>query len=119
LVTITIKTLITKGIMKKLIKLALLLSIIITPLFSTNAQKAEKTVPIFENGEAQIVTAFEDSEKWIRHDLWVETGFDTDGDGKLDRMHVAVTRPPQTDSEGLKLPNVGGIEAFNNAVKEK
>ena len=36
----------------------------------------------------------------------METTFDTDGDGKLDRMHVAVTRPYQTESEGLKLPIV-------------
>lgn len=62
--------------------------------------------PIFENGEAQIVPEFKDSTKWIRHDLWVETEFDTDGDGKKDRMHVAVTRPAQTETEGLKLPVV-------------
>ena len=68
---------------------------------TANAQKA---VPVFENGEAQIVPAFNDPEKWIRHDLWVETEFDTDGDGKPDRMHVDVTRPFQTDTEGLKLP---------------
>ena len=70
---------------------------------TANAQKA---VPVFENGEAQIVPAFNDPEKWIRHDLWVETEFDTDGDGKPDRMHVDVTRPFQTDTEGLKLPIV-------------
>ncbi|WP_339701034.1 Xaa-Pro dipeptidyl-peptidase [uncultured Roseivirga sp.] len=70
---------------------------------TANAQKA---VPVFENGEAQIVPAFNDPEKWIRHDLWVETEFDTDGDGKPDRMHVDVTRPYQTDTEGLKLPIV-------------
>ncbi|TYA54791.1 Xaa-Pro dipeptidyl-peptidase [Formosa maritima] len=64
----------------------------------------EKAVPIFENGEAQIVPAFSESESWIRTDLFVETEFDTDGDGKLDRIHVAVTRPEQTESEGLKLP---------------
>lgn len=92
--------------MKNLNKLAFFLFILINPLVSINAQRAEKSLPIFENGEAQIVPAFEDSEKWIRHDLWVETEFDTDGDGKLDRMHVAVTRPYQTDSEGLKLPIV-------------
>ena len=68
--------------------------------------QTEKVVPIFKDGEAQIIPAFEDSEKWVRHDLWVETEFDTDGDGKLDRMHVAVTRPFQTDTEGLKLPIV-------------
>ncbi|MBG6131633.1 X-Pro dipeptidyl-peptidase [Aquimarina sp. EL_43] len=90
--------------MKKLIKLTLFLSILITPLISASSQESKKSVPVFENGEAQIVAAFEDPEKWIRHDLWVETEFDTDGDGKLDRMHVAVTRPQQTDTDGLKLP---------------
>ncbi|MCX7549284.1 Xaa-Pro dipeptidyl-peptidase [Xanthomarina sp. F2636L] len=64
----------------------------------------EKAVPFFENGEAQIVPEFSEPKAWIRHDLWVETEFDTDGDDKLDRMHVSVTRPPQTDSEDLKLP---------------
>jgi X-Pro dipeptidyl-peptidase len=38
--------------------------------------------------------------------LWVETEFDSDGDGKLDRMHVSVTRPRQTESDGLKLPAI-------------
>ncbi|WP_179007720.1 Xaa-Pro dipeptidyl-peptidase [Winogradskyella forsetii] len=64
----------------------------------------EKAIPIFKDGEAQILEAFSDSEKWIRHDLWVETEFDTDGDGEPDRMHVAVTRPEQTETEDLKLP---------------
>ncbi|SDS28987.1 X-Pro dipeptidyl-peptidase [Polaribacter sp. KT25b] len=72
--------------------------------FSINAQ--EKAVPVFKDGEAQIVEAFNDPEKWIRTDLWVETTFDSDGDGKLDRMHVDVTRPAQTETEGLKLPVV-------------
>ena len=64
----------------------------------------DKTVPVFENGEAQPVQGFTNTNDWIRHDLWVETNFDTDEDGKPDRMHVAVTRPKQTDTEGLKLP---------------
>ncbi|MEN8225815.1 MAG: Xaa-Pro dipeptidyl-peptidase [Bacteroidota bacterium] len=75
-----------------------------TPSFAQEAEAIEKAVPVFMDGEAQIVDAFKDSEKWIRHDLWVETDFDTDGDHKPDRMHVAVTRPEQTDTEGLKLP---------------
>ncbi|HSG01218.1 MAG TPA: Xaa-Pro dipeptidyl-peptidase, partial [Vicinamibacterales bacterium] len=41
---------------------------------------------------------------WIRHRLWVETEFDSDGDGRRDRVHVDVTRPRQTDTEGLKVP---------------
>lgn len=66
----------------------------------------KKAIPQFKDGEAQIVKAFADADYWIRHDLWVETEFDSDGDGKLDRMHVSVTRPRQTESEGLKLPAV-------------
>jgi X-Pro dipeptidyl-peptidase len=73
-------------------------------MFILHAQ--EKAVPVFKDGEAQIVEAFNNPSQWIRHDLWVETEFDTDGDGKLDRMHVAVTRPMQTKTEGLKLPVV-------------
>lgn len=61
-------------------------------------------VPVIENGQAQIIPAFEDPESWIRHDLWVETGFDTDGNGRPDRMHVSVTRPEATESGNLKLP---------------
>ena len=62
--------------------------------------------PTFKDGEAQVVKAFEDSDYWIREDLWVETDFDSDGDDKHDRMHVSVTRPRQTDTEGLKVPIV-------------
>ena len=60
-------------------------------------------VPVFKDGEAQIVPEFKDPADWVRHDLWVETEFDSDGDGKLDRMHVDVTRQKQTDTEGLKV----------------
>ncbi|OYP33088.1 Xaa-Pro dipeptidyl-peptidase [Rhodopirellula sp. MGV] len=67
---------------------------------------AEVKIPVIKDGEAQVIKELEDSDYWIRHDLWVETEFDTDGDGKLDRMHVAVTRPRQTDTQSLKLPVV-------------
>lgn len=61
-------------------------------------------VPVFENGEAQIVPAFSDEEQWIHEEVWVETTFDSDVDGRLDRMHVIITRPLQTKTEQLKLP---------------
>jgi X-Pro dipeptidyl-peptidase len=69
-----------------------------------SSQAREPSVPIFKDGEAEIVKGFEDPDYWIRHDLWVETEFDSDDDNVLDRMHVSVTRPRQTESEGLKLP---------------
>jgi X-Pro dipeptidyl-peptidase len=62
--------------------------------------------PVFVNGMAQVVPAFADPSQWIRQNLWVETDFDSDGDGRNDRVHVAVTRPRQTETEGLKVPVV-------------
>jgi len=70
------------------------------------AALSKTIVPVIVDGEAQKIPAFENQDEWIRHDLWVETEFDTDGDGKRDRVHVAVTRPKQTDTEGLRLPVV-------------
>ena len=68
--------------------------------------------PVFEDGQAQIVPAFEDAAAWIRHDLWVETEFDSDGDGKLDRMHVDVTRPSQTNTERLRVPVQASLRCY-------
>ncbi len=93
--------------MHRFIKFISLIFLFIVGPTSIIAQESiKKAVPVFKDGEAQIVEVFNDPEKWIRTDLWVETEFDTDGDGKLDRMHVDVTRPYQTDTEGLKLPIV-------------
>ena len=60
--------------------------------------------PVFVDGQAQIVPAFQDSADWIRQTLWVETEFDSDRDGRRDRMFVDVTRQRQTDTAGLKVP---------------
>lgn len=60
--------------------------------------------PVFLDGQAQAVAAFADSSQWIRQQLWVETSFDSDGDGSPDRVHVDVTRQLQTATEGLKVP---------------
>ena len=60
--------------------------------------------PVFVEGQAQVVSAFANSSEWIHESLWVETEFDTDHDGKRDRVHVDVTRQKQTDSEGLRVP---------------
>lgn len=62
----------------------------------------EKVKPVFKDGVAQIVPEFKTD--WVTHDLWVETDFDSDNDGKMDRMHVSVCRQKQTETEGLKVP---------------
>ena len=66
----------------------------------------EPAQPIVRDGQAQVVPAFADSTQWIRHHLWVEAEFDSDGDGRHDRLHVDVFRPRQTETEGLKVPVV-------------
>ena len=93
--------------MKKHFKIVLSLFTLIAFTISINAQTSNKKIaPVFKDGEAQIVPEFSKADEWIRHDLWVETTFNTDGDDKMDRMHVSVTRPSQTETEGLKLPIV-------------
>src|ERR1051326_4129921 len=62
---------------------------------SPAAAQQARTLPVFENGEAQVVPGFSDKTQWIQQSLWVESGFDSDGDGKPDRIHVDVTRPKQ------------------------
>lgn len=69
------------------------------------AQEPTAARAVFENGMAQVVPDFSDSTQWVRERLWVETEFDSDGDGRRDRVHVDVTRPRQTTT-GLKVPVV-------------
>lgn len=63
-----------------------------------------KSQLLFRNGESQIVPAFKDENNWLKEELWVETNFDSDQDGKLDRMHVFVTRPSDLVLKNQKLP---------------
>ncbi len=83
--------------MPKILALAFLLIL----LNNTFAQQAK---PVFKEGQAQVVPAFSNALEWIKEELWVQTNFDSDQNGKLDRMHVFLTRPAQTNSQGLKLP---------------
>lgn len=65
--------------------------------------QSEPAKPVFVDGQAQVVPEFENADEWIREHLWVETEFDSDKNGKRDRVHVDVTRQKQTAS-GLKVP---------------
>lgn len=71
---------------------------------AASAQQVQPAKPVFADGQAQIVPAFANSAEWIREHLWVETEFDSDHDGKRDRVHVDVIRQIQTDTEGLRVP---------------
>lgn len=83
-------------------------AVVIYFLILVTAAQAQSSTPqpIIKNGEAQVVPEFSDRTTWIKEELWVETTFDSDGDGRLDRMHTFVTRPGQTANGNLKLPVV-------------
>ena len=80
------------------------------------AQTSPRAQPVFRDGQAQIVPAFQDSTQWIREELWVEAEFDSDGDGAPDRMHVAVVRPRQTETEGLRVPVIYETSPYYSGV---
>ena len=86
------------------------------PVEAQSRAPATAVGPVFEDGQAQVVPAFAEPRSWVRHDLWVETEFDSDGDGRLDRVHVAVTRPRQTESEGLRVPVVYETSPYYSGV---
>ncbi|WP_419857625.1 Xaa-Pro dipeptidyl-peptidase [Candidatus Palauibacter irciniicola] len=90
---------------------AALLALILHP-----ASVAAQAGLVIEDGQAQIVPAFADSSAWIRHELWVETEFDSDGDGRPDRVHLDVTRPAQTDGEGLRVPVIYETSPYYSGV---
>ena len=73
-------------------------------LFLISNLFGQQVKPIFKGGEAQIVPEFSEPSQWIKEELWVQTNFDSDSNGKLDRMHVFLTRPLQTNTQKLKLP---------------
>lgn len=88
-------------------------AIALTTTRAVVAQPAPGSVgPVFVNGMAQVVPAFQDTTKWIRQDLWVETDFDSDRDGHKDRVHVDVTRPGQTEGGGLKVSILYGSSPY-------
>ena len=65
-----------------------------------------KLGPVVRDGMMQPVREFADTSQIIRQSLWVETNFDSDHDGKLDRVHVQVTRPGAAEAAGLKIPTL-------------
>jgi predicted acyl esterase len=70
---------------------------------SLAAPEPAGAVPTFVNGLAQnVFTATR--RDWVQGQVWVESTFDSDGDGKLDRMHADYVLPPETQTDGLKVP---------------
>ncbi len=63
-----------------------------------------KLGPIIKDGMLQPVAEYADTSKWIRQRVWVETNFDSDHDGKPDRIHADIVRSTVAEKAGVKLP---------------
>ncbi|HEX6021994.1 MAG TPA: Xaa-Pro dipeptidyl-peptidase [Solirubrobacter sp.] len=96
------------------------------PGVARSAAAPAPAVPTFVNGMAQAVFAT-GAANWVNHELWVELDVDTDFDGVKDRVHVDVSRPIETETDGLKVPVIyedspyyaGGADVANWAVNHE
>ncbi len=61
---------------------------------------------VVKDGMMQPVTEFADTTQLVRQSVWVLTDFDSDRDGKPDRIHVQVVRPGAAEAAGLKVPTL-------------
>ncbi|MGH3681194.1 MAG: hypothetical protein ACRDT2_13245, partial [Natronosporangium sp.] len=86
----------------------LVLSVLAWPAAAAAEDDPAQVGPVFVDGQAQVVPEFQDENvPWVRQELWVETEFDSDGDGELDHVHVTLARPGPTEGpDGLKVPVV-------------
>ncbi|PZT71022.1 hypothetical protein DN402_01030 [Streptomyces sp. SW4] len=70
--------------------LAALLAGLLTPTAAHSAPRESRPVHSYENA--------------VREAVWVDTGFDGDGDGRDDRVAVDVVRPREPARQGRKIP---------------
>ena len=71
----------------------------------TPAPDPQPAVPTFVNGLSQAVFSTNPAD-WYSGEVWVQAPFDSDNDGKLDRIHADFTAPGEVITDGLKVPVV-------------
>jgi predicted acyl esterase len=86
-------------------RFASMCAITATMALGAPAVAAAQAVPTFRNGMAQDVFSADPAD-WVTGQVWVETGFDSDGDDAPDRVHVDFTLPEETRTTGLRVPVV-------------
>jgi predicted acyl esterase len=70
---------------------------------SVSAPATEPAVPTFVNGLSQAVFSANPAD-WYSGEVWVQAPFDSDKDGKRDRIHADFTAPSEVVTDGLKVP---------------
>ena len=93
------------------VRVAALVSALMTLGLAAGPAAAQVSAPVFIDGQAQPVFTAGPS-TWVRQELWVESAIDSDFDGKLDRIHVDVTRVQETETIGLKVPVVFEVSPY-------
>jgi X-Pro dipeptidyl-peptidase len=92
-------------------RVAAIVATLVTLGLAAGPAGAQVNGPVFIDGQAQpVFTAGPTT--WIRQELWVESEIDSDFDGKLDRIHVDVTRVQETETIGLKVPVVFEVSPY-------
>jgi X-Pro dipeptidyl-peptidase len=92
-------------------RVAAIVATLVTLGVAAGPAGAQVNGPVFIDGQAQpVFTAGPTT--WVRQELWVESEIDSDFDGKLDRIHVDVTRVQETETIGLKVPVVFEVSPY-------
>ena len=74
-----------------------------TSMTAVAAAEPGPAVPTFENGLSQAVFSTNPAD-WHSGEVWVQAPFDSDGDGRPDRIHADFTAPREVLTDGLKVP---------------
>jgi predicted acyl esterase len=72
---------------------------------SVAAPAPAPAVPTFVNGLSQAVFSTNPAD-WYSGEVWVEAQFDSDKDGRKDRIHTDFTAPSEVVTDGLQVPVV-------------
>src|ERR1700742_2045037 len=63
---------------------------------------------VVQNGRTQPVFGYADA---VRERVWVDTDYDSDGDGVNDKIAVDIKRPAASD-QGLKVPVIMDLSPY-------
>lgn len=78
---------------------------------ASNAEDLD-LLSIKEDGILEDTFSYEDA---IKEEIYVDTGIDSDDDGKSDRVYVEITRPKEADAE-MRIPVIYNMSSYNGGL---